>query len=108
MESDWYYHSNGQTSGPLSRAELCDELGRRQNWRDELVWHPTLAQWTYADTLFQLTLQSAPKSFQPSASEHAHDGGDDSRTIPAWMHFLTYAGLAVLGMFAAFLWRWLT
>jgi len=113
MDSDWYHHRNGQAHGPLTLEDLCDELGRLQDWREEVVWHQSLERWSYAGTIFQLrlipSLQAArtPGSASLAASVSASDTEDEQWLRTPMGKVSAVVGLAVFGAFSAVLWRWL-
>lgn len=50
-ETGWYYRTQGQQTGPVSRSELVQAIVGGQVRRDDFVWHPSLEGWAEAGSI---------------------------------------------------------
>jgi hypothetical protein len=103
MSDHWYYTRDGQSVGPVSRAQLIAELLRSPYWHQERVWKPEYSDWQEAGSVDELSselirvqLQQLAQPGRPGAR-----GASVSRTV------LVYAGLAVFGIVSAIIYRFL-
>jgi len=107
MDSDWYYQRKDEVYGPLTLGDLCNELGRLQDWRNEVVWHQSLARWCYAGAVFQLRLNPSLRAVRAAPASGPDQDADDRGRRPTLWTVLALVGLAVVGALSAVLWRWL-
>jgi hypothetical protein len=103
MTDTWYYVRDGQQVGPVSRRQLITELLRSPFWQHEPVWRPGDPTWLEAGSIgelsTELTLLHLGREVLPNQPR--------SRATPVWVKVLIYAGLAVLGIVLALIYRWL-
>jgi hypothetical protein len=110
MTDSWYYVRDGQQVGPVSRGQLIAELRRSPFWHREPVWKPGYSTWLEAGSIDELVSELLrPARDVPPPSQHR--GGQASGQAPGHMPVrvvaLIYAGLAMLGVVGALIYRWL-
>jgi hypothetical protein len=122
MTDSWYYVRDGQQVGPVSRGQLIAELRRSPLWHREPVWQPGYSNWLEAGSIDELLSEMLrPARDVPPPSQHrggqapgqvlgqvsGQVSGQAPRHMPVRVVALIYAGLAMLGVVGALIYRWL-
>jgi hypothetical protein len=97
MTDNWFYVRDGRGVGPVSRAQLIQELLKSPFWQQERVWKEGYAAWLEAGSVDELSLEVAQSQLEHLA-KHAHDS---PRKRSVWATMLVYAGLAAFGILSA-------
>src|ERR1044071_9970029 len=101
MTDNWYHIKDGQPVGPVSRAQLIAELLHSPYWHQERVWKPEFADWQEAGFVDELSSELAQVHLEQLARSHQRD----ARGASKFPTVLLYAGLAVLGIASAIVYR---
>jgi hypothetical protein len=105
MTDSWYYFRDGQPVGPVPLGHLIAELRRSPLWHREPVWKTGYSVWQEAGQIDELVSELLRPARDVSSPSHPERRGGDQ--IPVQVLALIYAGLAVLGVIAALIYRWL-
>jgi hypothetical protein len=97
MTDGWYYIRDGQSVGPVSRAQLVAELLRSPSWHQEHVWKPGYPAWQEAGSVDELSSEFAQSVSAYLAQDHRRKPREASRLVKV----LVYSGLAMLGIISA-------
>jgi len=110
MTDSWYYVREGQQIGPMSRGQLITELLRSPFWQGVAVWKSGQSTWLEAGSVDELSSEVVQLQLTRLAQAHyEHVVPPDAQPgkTSVWATVLIYAGLAVLGVVAALIYRWL-
>jgi GYF domain 2 len=61
MSDAWYYAEGDKAVGPVTQADLQEQLSLVSNAKDVLVWRAGFANWQSADSVSDLALPLVPK-----------------------------------------------
>jgi hypothetical protein len=104
MSDSWFYVRDGQPVGPLSRAQLLQELRASPFWQQERVWKEGYGAWLEAGSVDELSFEVAQSQLEHLA-KHKHGSARESSSVLRTM--LVYAGLAVFGVLSAVVYHFL-
>ena len=97
MTDSWFYVRDGRAVGPVSRAQLVQELRRSPFWQQERVWKEGYAAWLEAGSVDELSFEVAQSHLEQLA-KHKHGRPRESSVLRT---MLVYAGLGVFGVLSA-------
>ena len=98
MTDTWYHARDGNPVGPMSHAQLIQELLHSPSWQQELVWQPEFPAWVEAGSVRELSSQLVRSDEQYATRRLG---------TSTWVILLVYAGLAVLAILGAIAFYWL-
>src|SRR5687768_4616605 len=87
MTDDWYFTNAGQQVGPMSFAQMAEELQKLAQWREEYVWRLGWDDWRRTTSIPALVLIASPRTTRPSppAPTILAENKKSSSAIKIWM-----------------------
>lgn len=100
-DREWYYHPNGEKTGPVSLAELREMVATGKLKPHESVWKAGMAQWAPAQTIPDLFTPppppSVPSASSPPAAVHVHVTAPSDAKKSSTLKWVLIGGVLLVG-----------